>query len=107
VKPGALLVAFADAGKMRQVNTADQTFGYIDRSVKLAAMDVLIPDEVYDPAARAAAEAALPALDAVAAPVPNRQPQGLTTTQILLAVGLGVLVFGGMFLVLALMKFGS
>ncbi|MGO9260410.1 MAG: M48 family metalloprotease [Bryobacteraceae bacterium] len=105
VKPGALLVAFDDAGKMRQVNTADQTFGYIDRSVKMAPMDVLIPDEVYDPAARAAAEAALPALHAVPAPAPKRQPQGLTTDQILLAVGLGLLVFGGMFL--ALMKFAS
>jgi heat shock protein HtpX len=106
VKPGALLVAFADGGKMRQVNTADQTFGYIDRSVKLVAMDVLIPDEVYSPAARAAAEAALPALDAVPAPepAPKKQPQGLTTTQILVAVGVGALVFGGMFL--ALMKFG-
>jgi heat shock protein HtpX len=106
VKPGALLVAFADGGKMRQVNTADQTFGYIDRSVKLAVMDVLIPDEVYNPAARAAAEAALPALDAVPVPepAPKKQPQGLTPTQILVAVGLGALVFGGMFL--ALMKFG-
>ena len=105
VKPGALLVAFDDPGRMRQVNTADQTFGYIHRSVKLVAMEVLIPEEVYDPAARAAAEAALPAFDSPPQPAPALLPQSLTAYQIWLAVGLGVLVFGGMFF--ALMKFGS
>ncbi len=53
VKPGSLLVAFDDPGKMRQINTADQTFGYIERSVKLAAMEMVIPEEVYDHTARA------------------------------------------------------
>jgi heat shock protein HtpX len=103
VKPGALVVLFDSPGKMRQINTADQTFGYIDRSVKLAAMDLLIPDELYDPAARAAAEAALPPLDTVLQPV-KKPAQGLTTQQVLVALALGVAVFGVMFL--ALLKLG-
>lgn len=105
VKPGSLLVAFDDPGKMRQVNTAEQTFGYIDRSIKLAAMDPLVPEEVYDPASRAAAEAALPPLDPATGQAFQKPPQTLTRQQILLAVGLGVVVFGGMFL--ALLKFGN
>jgi hypothetical protein len=105
VAPGSLVVAFDDPGKMRQINTADQTFGYIERSVQLAAMDMLIPEEVYNHSARTAAEAALPALGAAPQPIVKKPAaQGLTTQQILLAVGLGVVVFGGMFL--ALMKFG-
>ncbi len=103
VKSGALLVAFDDPGKMRQINTADQTFGYIERSVRLAPMN-LIPEELYDPAARAAAEAALPPLDA--APMPDTKPKSpaLTMRQILVAVAVGVVVFGGVFL--ALSRFG-
>jgi len=105
VKPGALVVAFDDPGRMRQINTADQTFGYIDRSVKLAAMDLLVPEEVYDSTARAAAEARLPSLASMMEAASAPPKQALTNNQILLAVGLGVVVFGGVFL--ALVKFGS
>ncbi|HTX40060.1 MAG TPA: M48 family metalloprotease [Bryobacteraceae bacterium] len=105
VKPGSLLVGFDDPGKMRQVNTAEQTFGYIDRSIKLAAMDPLVPEEVYDPASRAAAEAALPPLNPATGQAFPKPPQSLTRQQILIAVGLGVVVFGGMFV--ALLKFGN
>jgi heat shock protein HtpX len=104
IKPGALVVGFDDPGKMRQINTADQTFGYIERSVKLLAMGLLIPDEVYDAKARAAAEAALPPLSSVMQPETEAKPQGLTFEQILVVIGLGVLVFGGVFIVLV--KFG-
>jgi len=107
IQPGALVVVFDNPGKMRQINTADQTFGYIERPAKLIPMDMLIPEEVYDTVARAAAEASLPAL--TAAPPPAGQPkpktsEKLTLQQVMLAVGLGVVVFGGMFF--ALMKFG-
>ena len=103
IQPGALLVAFDDPGKMRQVNTAEQTFGYIDRSVKLAAMELLIPEEVYDARARAAAEAALPPLDAMSRVEAATKPQNLTPQQILAAAVLGLVVFASVFL--ALMKF--
>ena len=110
VKPGALIVVFDDPGKMRQVNTAQQTFGYIERGVKLAAIDGVIPAEVYDPVARAAAENKLPPLGVrvtthiVPTPRVKPQPQPLSLSQILAAAALGVAVFAGMFL--ALMKFG-
>ena len=63
LKPGALLVGFSDPGEMRQVNTANQQFGYIKRSVKLVPVEGLDPEELYDPEKRAAVEAALPPVD--------------------------------------------
>lgn len=98
VKPGALLVVFDDPGKYRQVNTADQTFGYLDRSVKLEPIKNMIPAEVYDPKLRAAAEAALPPPGAaIAAPKPSG---GLTTQQIVVAGVVAAAVFAGMFFIL-------
>jgi hypothetical protein len=63
LKPGALLVGFSDPGELRQINTADQMFGYIKRSVKLVPVAGLDPEGLYDPEKRAAVEAALPPLD--------------------------------------------
>jgi hypothetical protein len=105
VKPGSLLVVFDDPGKMRQVNTADQTFGYIDRSIKLSPVNNMSPAEVYDPKLRAAAEAALPVLGAVAAPAPSAASaataaRGITRVQIYVAVGFGGAVFAGMLMLL-------
>jgi hypothetical protein len=48
---------------MRQVNTADQTFGYIQRSVMLAPVAGLDADGLFDPQKRAAVEATLPSID--------------------------------------------
>ena len=107
VNPGALIVAFDDPGKMRQVNTADETFGYIEHSVKLAQLENVIPAEIYDPKLRAAVEAKLPPLDAVAvraepqAKAPN--PSAFTTTQIVIVVVVFVVVLVGMFVLLKLM----
>lgn len=104
IKPGALIVAFDDAGKMRQVNTADETFGYIARSVKLVPLENVIPAEIYDPKTRAALEAKLPPLDAVAV---RATPQAmtpksgaLTTTHIIIAVVVFVVVLVGALVVL-------
>jgi heat shock protein HtpX len=107
VKPGSLLVLFDDPGTMRQVNTADQTFGYMDRKVKLVPVNHVIPAEVYDPKLRAAAEAALPPLSAPASAV--AQPVGATSsggvaglsrTQIYIVVGFGGAVFAGVMMLL-------
>ncbi|MBS1856743.1 MAG: M48 family metallopeptidase [Acidobacteria bacterium] len=105
VQPGSLIVVFDDPGRMRQVNTADQTFGYMERSVPLKPVDDLIPAEVYDPKLRAAAEARL-APQASAEPVPAATAKpGLSPRQIAFVCGFGVVVFAGMMLVL--MQFGG
>src|SRR5215471_18976018 len=100
VKPGALIVVFDDPGKMRQVNTADQTFGYLDRSVKLTPVNHVIPAEVYDPKLRAAVEAALPPLSAALQPVEPAVIAGLSRAQVVVALGFGGLVFAGMLMLL-------
>ena len=104
IKPGALIVAFDDISKMRQINTADETFGYIDRSVKLVHLDNVIPAEIYDPKYRAAVEAKLPPLDAVAV---RATPKGaspnsdaFTTTQMVIIGVVFVAAVVGMFLFL-------
>jgi heat shock protein HtpX len=66
VNPGALIVVFDYAGTMRQIHTAKETLGYIERSVKLVLLDNVLPAEVYDPLLRAAVEAKLPPLDVAA-----------------------------------------
>ena len=109
IPPGALIIAFDDPGKYRQVVTHDQTFGYIPRAVKLERVDML-PTEVTDPAARARAEAAHVRAQAVAAsqmgtPAPPVQAAatsklGLTPNQMAIAAGVFVLVFAGLMLVL-------
>jgi len=63
VRPGSLVVAYSDPGEMRQVNTADQMFGYVKRSVKLVPVEGLTPEELYEPDKRAAFEAALPSTE--------------------------------------------
>jgi heat shock protein HtpX len=50
--PGALLVVFDYGNKMRQVLTANQTFGYIPRAAKLERVD-MHPNEVFDSAIQA------------------------------------------------------
>jgi heat shock protein HtpX len=112
IPPGALFVAFDDPTRLRQVNTADQTFGYIDRSVKLQPMPEIIPYEIYDPKVRAAIETALPPLDATQAitnAVKHERkasgPAGLTGKQIAIASVFFITLFG-VFLFL-LMRFGE
>ncbi len=100
VLPGSLVVAFDDPGPYRQVNTAEQTFGYMPRRVKLHAVDML-PSELYDPSARAAAEEALPPLDS-AAPV---AAPAVSSKQIAFAVAFGVVVFAAV--LIALMHFAG
>jgi len=106
VQPGALLVVFDDPGPYRQVNTANQTFGYLERSVKLQVLNDLIPEEVYNPKLRAAAEAILPPLSvamataSVAKKDPDKKGDSLTAHQIFVAGVLALAVFVGMFLLL-------
>ena len=104
LQPGSLLVGFDDPGPFRQVNTADQTFGYLQRSVKLQLLNDLVPDEVYNPKLRAAAEAILPPLSvAMASSVAKKaqaKPEGLTTEQCVMAGVFALLVFIGMFFLL-------
>jgi hypothetical protein len=97
VMPGSFIVAFDDPGRMRQINTAEQTFGYIGRNVKLAAVDHMIPAEVYDPRLRTAAEMRLGALTAEQAS-PEKRP--LSIRQMAIVLGFGVLVFAGTMLLL-------
>jgi len=63
LKPGALVVGFSDPGELRQINTADQVFGYIDRAVKLLPVEGLNAEGLYDAEKRAAVESTLPPLD--------------------------------------------
>ena len=84
---------------MRQVNTSGQTFGYMERSVRLKPVDNLIPDEVYDPKLRATAEAKLGALNA-AEPMEGVPKGTLSPKQLAIAVGFGVAVFAAMLLLL-------
>jgi heat shock protein HtpX len=100
VKPGSLLVLFDDPGRMRQVNTPGQTFGYLERGVKLIPVNHLIPDEVYDPKLLAAAEAALPPLSEVMAPSTASATSGLSMGQLVAVVGFGSAVFAGMLMLL-------
>jgi heat shock protein HtpX len=66
VPPGALIVAFDDPGPKREVITASQTFGFIENSVELVPLENVLPAEIYDSRLRAAIEASLPPLGAVA-----------------------------------------
>jgi hypothetical protein len=100
VKPGSLIVVFDDPGKMRQVNTADQTFGYLERTVKLLPMNNVIPAEVYDSRLRASLEAGLPPLSAAMNPVQPVAAAGLSRTQLYFALGFGGVVFAGMLMLL-------
>jgi heat shock protein HtpX len=97
---GDLLTVFDDPGKFRQVVTHNETFGYMPLSVKLERVDMM-PAEIYDPAARAAALAALPAIVPGAAGAP--QPVGalgLTHQQITILIAVVGTVFIGGFLAL-------
>jgi heat shock protein HtpX len=100
ILPGSLVVVFDDPGPYRQVNTAEQTFGYMPRKVKLQAIDML-PSELYDPPTRAAAEEALPPLDSAA----SAMSPAVTRKQIAFAVAFGVVVFAGV--LAALMHFAG
>ena len=98
VKPGALLVAFDTPGRKRQINTASEHFGYISHEVPLQAVPGVLPQEVYDPRARAAAEEALARQGAF---VPQQTlakapaPSGLTKQQLWITIGFGTAVFAG------------
>ena len=93
VKPGAWIVVFDDLGTspMRQVNTAKEKYGYIDRKVKLEPVKGVLPQELYDPGTRAAAEAAVARRSAVAA---ENRAGGLSRAELGMA-----LVFGAALLV--------
>jgi hypothetical protein len=102
VKAGALVVVFDDPGKFRQILTHDQTFGYMPNTVKLVRVDML-PAEIHDPVARAAALAKpMPTQAEVA---PRSSSAGLTTTQIVITAAFTLMLFAGIFF--ALMKFGG
>lgn len=84
LEPGELVVGFDDPGRMRQVNTSGEVFGYIDRAVKLQPVAGVLPQEIYNKRARVAAEEVL-ARSAAAGPGGGRE--GLP-----MALGLGAAV---------------
>ncbi|MGB7762835.1 MAG: M48 family metalloprotease [Bryobacteraceae bacterium] len=101
VKPGALIVAFDDPSPMRQVITAQETFGYMDRSVELVPLENVIPAEIYDPKTRAALEASLPPLGAVAVraePQARAPKSGTLTAKSIFAAAVFVAVLAAMLL---------
>jgi len=93
IPAGTVLVVFDDPGRFRQVLTATQTFGYMPASVRIQKVDML-PAEIHDPAARAAAEATAAVREVRQAPA----ARGLTATQVAIAAMLGLGVFAGIFL---------
>ncbi len=107
VRKGDLLVVFDDPGKMRQVITADQTFGYLPFSVKLQRIDML-PAEIHNAGARERALAASEpeTLPGAAVPAPVAVTRfGLTPQQLAVCAGFGVVVFAA--LLVALLEFGG
>jgi hypothetical protein len=96
LKPGTLLVGFSDPGEMRQVNTADQLFGYIKRSAKLVPVAGLAAVELYDDEKRRAVEATLPPIDQMglahaAAESRTKRNQNLFMMGFVLLIVLGLL----------------
>jgi hypothetical protein len=106
INAGDLVVVFDDPGKFKQVLTHDQTFGYMPAGVKLHRVDML-PAEIHDPAARAAAQAAAEAAQVSAAEVAEAAGSGggLTQKQIAITAVFAIVLFAGIFL--ALLKFGN
>ncbi len=105
LKPGELFVMFEDLGSMLPLNTAKETYGYIDRKSKLRAIPSILPQEVYDPRARAAAEEALARRQAAAverAATPPPGMLGLTREQVWMVVGFTVAVFAGITVLLVM-----
>ncbi|HEY3840499.1 MAG TPA: M48 family metalloprotease [Bryobacteraceae bacterium] len=110
LQPGALVVVFNTPGKMRQVNTAQEVFGYISRDAKLQAVPGVLPQEIYNPLTRAAAEASLarqqapmPGADFVPQPAIAAHAAaawGLTRPQLWIAIGFGTAVFAGTMILL-------
>ena len=96
LKPGTLVVGFSDPGEMRQINTADQIFGYIKRSVKLLPVPGLDAEGLYDAEKRAAVEATLPPLDQMglafsAAEISNKRNQKYFMMGFVVLILLGLL----------------
>jgi Zn-dependent protease with chaperone function len=96
IEPGALLVVFDAQGKMHQVNTAEEVFGYVSRKVKLRAVEGVLPQEVYEPEARAAIEEVLRREELAPRKTSGAVPLiGLTSRQLWIALGFGAAVFAG------------
>lgn len=94
IEPGALLVVFDTPGRMRQVNTAEEVFGYVSRDVKLRIVEGVLPQEVYDPESRAAVEEVLRREAEIASSQTSAaQWIGLTNRQAWIALGFSAAVF--------------
>lgn len=110
VKRGDLLVVFDDPGKMRQVITAKQIFGYVPFSVKLRQED-LLPSEIQNVGVHNNLPEAEPHAvpEGVAhAPAPlvaTAARAGLTPRQLFVCAGFGIVVFAGM--LVALVELGG
>ena len=98
VPPESLLVVFDDPGAFRQVLTHNEIFGYLSRTVKLQPVDML-PSEIHDPAARAAALSAPPPAPPVAVAAAAASSR-LTPRQIALVALFSIAAFGVFFLAL-------
>jgi hypothetical protein len=100
LRPGSLVVAFSDPGELRQINTADQQFGYISRSVKMVPVEGLDPEGLYDPEKRAEVEAKLPPVEGML-PAQAKAQTKQKRNQFLFMMGfVAVIVFGFLFVVL-------
>jgi heat shock protein HtpX len=103
IEPGALVVAFDAQGKTRQVNTAQEVFGYVSRDVRLRVVEGVLPQEVYDPESRAAVEERLRREGRVGTePASVAEWMGLSNRQACMALGFGASVFVGTMVLLFL-----
>jgi heat shock protein HtpX len=102
VKPGAMIVAFDTPGIMRQVNTAEEVFGYISHDVRLEPVPGVLPQEIYDPKARAAAEEVLARQERqrTSRGASGKPAGNLTRQQVWIAVGFSAAVFLGTTIIL-------
>jgi len=98
IAAGTLVIVFDDPGKFRQVLTHTDTFGYVPNTVKFKRVDML-PAEIYDPAARAAADKAQVAATQTATGL-QAEDSKITGKQIAIAAAFGLVAFAGIFFVL-------
>jgi hypothetical protein len=92
LRQGEFVISMSDYGNFHQVVTARQTFGYIQRSVKLEEVDIL-PAEVFDPEAQ---KAALLAAE-------QKHPEsGISEKHIAIAIIFGLVVFAAVIVILVI-----
>jgi hypothetical protein len=93
LRTGEFVISMNDYGDFHQVVTAHQTFGYIQRAVKLEEVDIL-PTEVFDPEAQKAA---------LLAAEQKRPESGISEKHIAIAIIFGLVVFAAVIVILVIL----